>query len=190
MKNNVIMSSVVASLLVAWLVGLSASADETSTWNSENSFKKVWVERWLWDNSGPRGESKKGKGWFMKGLTDEEKTTIESMSDEQKEAYFETKKAEMKAEWELKKAEKQAEENVIDKLLAGETLTSEEEVLKAGIIEKRAEKKLEREAKESEREEMKNIMEKKSAWEELTENEQAKLDEMKSHSKKWGKKMK
>ncbi len=188
MKNNVIISSLVASILIAWMVGLSASADDINTWNIEKVFKKWWFERWLWDFSDRGGEFKKGKGWFMKWLTDEEKTTLESMNDEEKKVFFETKKAERETERESKKVERQAHENVIDKLLAWKNLTSEEETLRSEIIEKRAERKVQREVKNAEMEEIKSIMKKKKSWEDLTDEEQVKLDEMKSNSKKWGNK--
>jgi hypothetical protein len=43
------------------------------------------------------------------------------------------------------------------------------------------------EERKVEREELKSIIKKKKAWEDLTDQEQAKLDEMKSNYKKWGK---
>lgn len=109
---------------------------------------------------------------FIDELTDEEKTQLESMNDEQKQAFFETKRAEQKAK-------REARENVIDKLLAGETLTAEEENLRAEIIKERAERKVKMQEMEQKREEMKTIMEKKKAGEELSEEEQTVLDEMK-----------
>ena len=84
-----------------------------------------------------------------------------------------------------KKAERESRENVIDKLLAWETLTNEEEELRAEIIEHRAEMKIKRENREADRAEMKSIMEKKRAWENLTDEEQAKFDEMKDSRKDW-----
>ncbi len=60
-------------------------------------------------------------------LTDEERTALESMSDEEKQAFFETKKAEMEAQ-------KAAYKAVIDALIAGETLSTEQETLRAEMI--------------------------------------------------------
>jgi len=190
MKKNVIISSVVSSLLVAWMVGLSASANDTSTWNIVDTFKKGWFERFLWDfhDRGwdferewfERGwDFKKGRGWFMKWLTDEERTKLKSMSKEEKKSFFETKKAERNADREAKKIERQAYNNVIDKLLAWETLTADEETLRTKIIKLRAERKADMESREAEREEMKKIIEKKKSWETLTSDEETKLNEMK-----------
>lgn len=186
MKNNVIISSLAASLIVAAILGFSASADYDNAGESEKVFKKWWFERLFWDDFGWKQKFKKGKAWFMKSITDEEKTALESMDDEEKKAFFEAKKVERKAEKEAKKIERLAHENVIDKLLAWETLTSDEETLRSEIIEKRAERKLQREAREAEMGKIKTIMEKKKAWEDLSEEEEAKLDEVKW--KKWGKK--
>jgi hypothetical protein len=74
------------------------------------------------------------------------------------------------------KTKMEAHENVIDKVLAWSTLTSEEETTKQEIIKERAEKKLERETREAEMVTIKPILEKKKAWTTLTSDEQAKLD--------------
>lgn len=180
MKKNIIISSVAASILVAGLVGIQASADETNS--SKNDFKKSWFERMHWKFTHDC-EFRKWRAWFMKWISDEEKLQLKSMTKEERKAFFETKKAERDAEREAKKAERQAHENVIDKLLAWETLTPEEETLRTEIIKKRAERKQEMEARETQREEMKTIMEKKKAWEDLTDEEEAKLDSMKKEHK-------
>lgn len=75
-------------------------------------------------------------------LTAEEKNTLTSMTESQKREFFEKKRAE-------KKAKRTAQENVIDKLLAGETLATEEEKIRQEIISERkarAEKKTEMKA--------------------------------------------
>jgi len=133
---------------------------------------------WLWVASADFGEFKGFWKAHKIELTEEQKTEIENMTDEEKKDFFETKRTE-------KKAERESRENVIDKLLAWETLTSEEEELRAEIIEHRAEMKIKRENREADRAEMKSIMEKKRAWEDLTDEEQAKLDEMKESRKDW-----
>lgn len=175
--NNKKIASLVLSAIVAWMVVSASSAD----FNWEN---------FLFDKTEMKQHFQKGVNGWMKWLTDDEKNQVESMTDEDKKAFLETKKAERNVEREAKQAERQVHEKVIDKLLEGESLTADEETLRAEIIEKRAERKIEREAKELERAEMKSIMEKKRAWEDLTEDEEAKLDEMKSQFKwkKWGKK--
>lgn len=129
-------------------------------WDKDNF--KWWVERWfMWDS-----------------LTDEEKTALESMTTEEKQAFYEAKRVEQESE-------RQAQENVIDKLLAWEILTSEEEVVRQEIITQRAEKKVEMEERQAKMEEMKTIMEKQNSWEELTEDEQTILDEFKSWEWRW-----
>lgn len=78
-------------------------------------------------------------------LTAEEKNTLASMTESQKREFFEKKRAE-------KKAKQTAQENVIDKLLAGETLTAEEEKIRQEMITERnarAEKKAEMKAKKN-----------------------------------------
>ncbi|MDD3144589.1 MAG: hypothetical protein PHV23_00600 [Candidatus Gracilibacteria bacterium] len=85
--------------------------------------------------SGERGERGE-KGGFMNNLTTEEKTALQSMTTEEKKAFFEAKKAEQIAK-------RDAREGVIDKLLAGQTLTADEEVVRAEIIKERADRKAE-----------------------------------------------
>lgn len=78
-------------------------------------------------------------------LTTEEKNALASMTESQKREFFEKKRAE-------KKAKRTAQENIIDKLLAGETLTAEEEKIRQEIISERkvhAEKKAEMKAKKN-----------------------------------------
>lgn len=135
----------------------------------------------LWVASADFGEMKNNFKNHKIELTEEQKTEIENMSQDEKKVFFEAKKSEMHAQ-------REAKENVIDKLLAGETLTSDEEILKDEIIVQRAEKKLKMEEKQANKEEMKSIIEKNKNGEELTQDEEAKLEEMKSHGKKWGKK--
>ena len=90
-------------------------------------------------------------------------------------------KAEMQAQREEKQAQREAHEAVIDALLAGETLTADQEVIRAEIIEQRVQRKAEMQEKQAQREQMQAIMQKSQAGEELTDEEQALLDEMKSH---------
>jgi len=70
----------------------------------------------------------------MNWLTTEEKTSLESMTNEEKKAFFEARKFE-------KKAKRDSREGVIDKLLAWEVLTADEEVVRAEIIKERADRK-------------------------------------------------
>lgn len=102
----------------------------------ETSFR--W-NKWnfMWNND----SFKKGHNGWMKGLTDEEKTSLESMTDEEKKAFYESKKVERLADIEAKRIERKAHEAVIDKLLAWEVLTEEQEIIRSEIIIKRAERK-------------------------------------------------
>lgn len=109
---------------------------------------------------------------FVHHLTDAEKIALESMSDEEKKTFFDTKKSEMKAE-------RESHRNVIDKLLAGETLTAEEETIRAEIIKKRAERKAQMEERKAKMETVKTLVEKEKSGQTLTSDEQATLDEMK-----------
>jgi hypothetical protein len=77
------------------------------------------------------------------------------MSDKEKKEFFEEKRESMKAS-------RDAKESVIDDLLAGNTLTIEQEVLRAEIISQRADKKAKQLDKQAQREVMKTIMEKKN----------------------------
>lgn len=169
--TTIVLSTIVTGLLIAsaWASYTGSISNLDSTW-TKYEFKK-WMNGW------------------MKWLTDEEKTLVESMTTEERTAFFEAKKAERDAEMEAKQLERKSHEAVIDKLLSWETLTSDEELIRAEIIKKRAERKAEQEAREAKMEEIKTIIEKKEAWETLTEDEQAKLDEMKSEfkGKKWHK---
>jgi Cft2 family RNA processing exonuclease len=70
----------------------------------------------------------------------------------------------------------EAKENVIDKLLAWESLTSEEEILRTEIIKERTEIKIKREEEKIKMEVMKTIFEKKRSWESLTEDDENKLE--------------
>jgi len=105
---------------------------ETLTTEEETQlaeFEANKPEMWRWE-----GMWKWNKGGFINDLTTEEKTALESMTDEEKKAFFETKKAE-------NDAKRTAHENVVDKLLAWEKLTSDEESIRAEIIKERAERK-------------------------------------------------
>jgi len=109
-------------------------------------------------------------------LTDEEKTALESMDKEEKKEFFMNKKNELKAVY-LK------HEAVIDKLLNGESLTSEDKQIVEEIKTKRAERKMKMEERKAKMESIKEIITKKKAGETLTDEEQTLLDSMKSFKK-------
>ena len=134
----------------------------------------------------------KGHEWKMWGkfrwannLTAEEKTSLESMSNEEKKAFFESKMTQQKAKMEYK-------ENVIDKVLAWENLTTDEQTIKAEIIAQRADRKVKMQEQQAKMEAIKAILEKKKAGETLTADEKASLKEIKWNrgnfqGKKWNK---
>jgi len=118
---------------------------------------------------------------FQKGKFDRVELT-----DEQKAEMLE-KREEMQAEKELKKEQKLAQEAVIDALLAGETLTADQEILRAEMIEKRAEIKEKKAEMEEKMQEIKAILEKVKAGETLSDEEQTTLDTFKAeHTGKKG----
>lgn len=133
---------------------------------------KMW-ERWEWKWIGW-----KMWGQFMNNLTDAEKTALTTMTDTEKQAFFEKKREE-------NKVKRDAHENVIDKVLAGKTLTSDEETTKQEIIKERADKKAQKVQMEAKMTEIKPILDKKKAWTTLTADEQAKLDAFKASRPEW-----
>ncbi len=126
-----------------------------------------------------------GEWIMMNDLTDEEKEEVKNMTDEEKKEFFEKKREEREAEMKEKREEMEAREGVIDKLLAGEKLTDDEEEIRTEIIEARAEAKEKREEMEAKMEEVKTVLEKKEAGEELTEEDEAILKEAAQQRKGW-----
>lgn len=80
-----------------------------------------------------RGFDGFGKRAGFEQLTDEEKTALKSMTDAEKQEFFAVKKLEMEGQ----RAE---HKNVIDKLIAGETLTASEEATRLEMLAKIDEK--------------------------------------------------
>jgi len=116
----------------------------------------------------------------MTKLTDAEKTQLTKMTDAEKKVFFEAKIA-------SKKALRDARENVIDKLINGETLSDTEKATLAIIKTERAAQKTERLAREAQMTEIKPIMEKVGAGTTLTTEEKAKLDAFKATMPQGGK---
>ena len=104
------------------------------------------------------------RGGMMDSLTEAEMTALSSMTVTERQAFFEKKRTEMEAT-------RKAHETVIDKLLAGTTLTAEEETIRAEIIKNRAERT-------AQREKMDTIRTKLQAGTTLTAEEQTLLDSM------------
>lgn len=111
-------------------------------------------------------------GKFGNTLTAEEKTAIENMTSEERQAFMQEKRSQMEAK-------RLTHETVIDKLLNGEPLSTEEQSTLEEIKNQRAEMKAQAEERKVQMEVWKTLMEKKKAGETLTDEEQAKLDEMK-----------
>ena len=107
-------------------------------------------------------------------LTDAEKTALESMSDTEKKAFFDKKRTEMETKME-------ARDTVIDKLLAGTTLTPDEEKIRQEIITERTAMKAKRAEMKAQMEKIKTIIEKKKSGQTLTTEEQTVLDSMPKH---------
>lgn len=165
-KKILLSSAIIAGMTL--IAASSYAASGTST-TSKNIFGKssLGQARWFGGHmGGPMGQQ----------LTDAEKTALESMTDSEKQAFFEKKHTEMQAKME-------ARETVIDKLLAGTALTTEEEALRKTLITERAEMKAERTKREAEMKQLKAILDKKKAGTTLTTDEQAILENMPKFSK-------
>ena len=204
--KKIIASSILATIAVAGITGLSVSADEVT---STDSTKSSGFERMFDRNGGEKWDRsergwKKGNKMGKMNLTETEKESIKDMSQEEKKAFMEAKKEafknmtdeektalkeKMQAEKEAKNVERQAKSQVIDDLLAGKTLTADQETLRNEIISERAEKKANKLERDEKREVIKAIIEKKKAGTELTDEEENTLSELKSNKggKKWGK---
>lgn len=115
-----------------------------------------------------RGFEGFGKRAGFAQLTQEEKTALASMTDEEKQAFFEAKKLEMEAQ----RAE---HKNVIDKLIAGQTLTADEEATRLEMLTKIEDKtaNMDHPAREGT-----DIIKKLLAGDELSTDELTKLAEM------------
>ena len=88
--------------------------------------------------------------------------------------------------------DRESHKNVMNKLMDGETLTNDEQILVEEMKTRRAENSVYREERQAKREELAPIIEKRRAWEELTEDEQATLDAFRTErqvnwNKMWGK---
>ena len=147
-------NKIVSVVLVAWIAatgfaGISSANDSGSGIVIDNETRELIMkarsgeqltadeqgiidtlkEKFSDNRDGKKGFKGYGKRAGFKMLTDEEKQALESMSDEEKQAFFEEKKAEMQ---EIREAHKA----VIDALIAGETLSSEQEAMRIEMLEK------------------------------------------------------
>ncbi len=152
------------------------TADEQAKLDAFEANRPAWMKigKWHWNRWWEMGWK-----WFKwLDLTDAEKTALATMTDTEKQTFFETKMAEQKSKM-------TAHENVIDKVLAWSTLTSEEETIKQEIIKERADRKSKMAEMESKMSEIKPILEKKKAWTTLTSDEQTKLDAFEAQRPEW-----
>jgi len=137
------------------------TTEEQTKLDTFEANKTEW--KWFWWGMWWKWHGRDGFMW--QELTYAEKTALQSMTDTEKKSFFEQKRTEAEAKM-------TAEDNVIDKLLAWQTLTSDEETVRQEIIKERADIKV----KKTEMDSMRTIMEKKKNWETLTSDEQSKLD--------------
>lgn len=144
-----------------------------STIQSQTFHKDFWIQH----KEFGKGIRDFGKGhWPHIGnlqLTDEEKTQLSTMTNQQKQDFFKAKRTEQ-----IK--QKQAEDIVIDKLLAGQTLTSDEETIRQTIIKDRANRKAQETKRETERQQLEAIKTKQQSGQILTSDEQTLLDSIKN----------
>ena len=122
MNNKILSLVLVAWIASTWFAGISAANSDltlSGTLESIESGVKNMTQWWE-------------KFWKRKGggnLTDDEKLALESMNDEEKKEFFDAKKAEMKAQ-------KEARKDLIDALITGESLTTDQETLRIEMLEK------------------------------------------------------
>jgi len=142
MNNKILSVVLVAGVAVTGFAGLS-SANETGTGffkgNSEireikekieSGVEITETEQTLLDEArSKKGGNKFGKRKWLKNLSDEDKALLETMDDDEKKAFFDAKKAQMNAVKETHKA-------VVAKLIAGETLSDDEELARVEILER------------------------------------------------------
>ncbi len=191
--NNKILSAVlvlwIASTWFAWISAASSgNLKGTLRWKSE--IREIYnkLESWeslsaeeqalldeakavLWDRAMKKGFDGFGKRSWFNNLTSEEIASLESMTDAEKQTFFAAKKEAMIAQ-------KEAHKLVIDKLIAGESLTAAEEATRLEILAK------------FENNDMNHPMSKKRwdiiaklvAWDELTPDEKTQLETMQSQN--------
>lgn len=161
--STVVISTVAAGMLI-WVVGADFSklsseerveiqtliqkskSWDTLTTNEQNKLNEIKADfegkKWnfMWD----RNSFKKGRWWFMKGLSDEEKNSLKEMTDDEKKSFFDEKKELRKVEMEDRKVIREWHEAVIDKLIDWEELNEDEKAILEEIKVRRAERKAKR----------------------------------------------
>jgi Spy/CpxP family protein refolding chaperone len=169
--NKSILISGAALATIGLFAATTFAATSTAPSTGTNTMASMWskmIHGWWWGHGKSHVWEQKGR-LMMSDLTPTEQTALTSMTDIQKRDFFEKKHTEMEAK-------RDARESIIDKLLAGTTLTPDEEVLRKTIITERAAhvvKEIEVRAKMTE---MKAIFDKKKSGTALTADEQKLLD--------------
>lgn len=140
MNNKILSVVLVAGIAATGFAGIS-SASETGLFKGNSEIREIkeklesgleitQAEQALLDEA---KQTKKLKhGGKRKGggkLSDEEKAELETMSDEEKKAFFEAKKADMNAQ-------KQAKRDMMAALIAGDTLSADQETIRAELLTK------------------------------------------------------
>ncbi|GAB0175217.1 MAG: hypothetical protein HHAS10_10960 [Candidatus Altimarinota bacterium] len=167
MNTKILVPAVLVTALTVAVAGTFAATGSNSS-NGNSS-----VPGQISENGGERMGGHRGgpMGGPMNELSDAEKTSLESMTNTEKQAFFQKKRTEAEAK-------RSAHEAVIDKLLAGTALTTDEESLRQDIIKERAEMKTKRAEMEAKRTQFEAILEKQKAGTTLTQDEQKILDDM------------
>lgn len=197
MKNKIISWVVLTSLLSLWLISF-ANADfwkfsPEEKQQIEGIMKKVksWATLSA-DEKAKLNELWKYKDWsfiwkiwrkwwkhfwmMLNNLTTEEQKALKTMTDEQKKAFFEKKKQDRQIEME-------SHRNVINKLIDGVALTSDEQVVLQDIKKIRDDRKQAMAERQTLMDEIKPILDKVKTWKTLTTDEQTKLDNFKLNNK-------
>nr|MDD3720668.1 hypothetical protein [Candidatus Gracilibacteria bacterium] len=173
MKNKKILVGLLIATVTTAGLSYSYAADNSSsgsTTETKNEFRKM-------HSFGSGGTNVEGfkRGFNGVELTDAEKTALQSMTAEQKKAFFENKMT-------TEKAKRDAKETVIDKLLAGQSLTADEETIRQEIIKERADRKTQMQERETKFQAIRAVLEKNKNGETLTADEQAMLDNLKDNN--------
>lgn len=167
-------TTIVASVLLTGIALAGAASTFAATSTGTTAIKNITSIAQKGGFKHEMGEGRGGPGGPMTQLTDAEKTAFEAMSDADKKTFMESKRA-------AAEAKRDAREAVIDKLLAGETLTDADKAIVTEIKTERAEHKAKEAEMKAKRDALKAALDKKAAGTTLTADEQALIDSMPQH---------
>lgn len=139
MKTKIIAVTTLASLS---LIGVSQAFAQETSQNTSATQKLAQNEVVKIKKSFSQEKHKK----FHSELTEAEKTALDAMTETEKAEFFQKKQSEHKAK-------KEAKEAVLDKILAGQSLTADEEIIRQEIIADRAEKKARKAERQAQKDE-------------------------------------